>query len=166
MTLLDAPVYDAARYRRHQVYLWSGVGLVLVLLIGGWLVSGMPVDWPWNWWTHFQGRSAANRFLSSVERNDLQKAYGVWIHDPNWQAHPDKTGTYSFSRFQQDWSSTSPDNEYGIIHSHKIIAARRSGNVLIMGIRINGLKSKALFLTYDPKDHTLGFSPLELYLGP
>ena len=41
-----------------------------------------------------------------------------------------------------------------------------SGNVLLMGIRIIGLKSNALFLDYDPSAHTLGFSPVELYLGP
>ncbi len=46
------------------------------------------------------------------------------------------------------------------------MAARISGNVLILGIPINGLKSKALFLNYDPRMHTLGFSPVELYLGP
>ena len=46
------------------------------------------------------------------------------------------------------------------------MAARISGNVLLMGIRINGLKSKNLFLNYDPKTHVLGFSPVELYLGP
>ena len=33
---------------------------------------------------------------------------------------------------------------------------------------INGRKSKALFLTYFPKEHTLNFAPPdeELYLGP
>ncbi len=40
------------------------------------------------------------------------------------------------------------------------------GNVLIMGIRINGLKSNTLFLSYEPKTRMLGFSPVELYLGP
>ncbi len=58
------------------------------------------------------------------------------------------------------------ENEYGVIKSHKIVAARISGNVLLLGIRINGLKSKNLFLNYDPKTHVLGFSPVELYLGP
>ncbi len=165
MTLLDAPVYDAARARRRQTMLWTALGVLLAMLIGSWLASGMPVDWPWNWWTHFRGRMTVNQFLSAVESNDLQKAYGIWIHNPNWQQQAN-TGSYPFSRFQQDWSSNSPDNEYGIIRSHKILAARRSGNVLILGVRINGLKSNTLFLAYDPHDHTLSFSPVELYLGP
>jgi hypothetical protein len=166
MTLLDAPVFDEARDRRNQTMIYSAASLLVVLFIGAWLVSGMPVDWPWNWGTHFRGRMTANRFLSAVEQNDLAKAYGVWSHDPDWQQHSAEHSAYPFSRFEQDWSPSSSANDYGAIKSHKIVAARISGNVLILGITINGLKSKALFLNYDPKMHTLGFSPVELYLGP
>jgi hypothetical protein len=145
MTLLDAPVFDAARERRNHNLLVGAAGLLVVLFIGGWLVSGLPVDWPWRWWTHFRGRMTVNHFLTAVEQNHA---------------------AYPFDRFQQDWSPTSFGNDYGAIKSHKILAARMSGNVLLMGIRINGLKSKNLFIDYDPKTHTLGFSPVELYLGP
>jgi len=31
---------------------------------------------------------------------------------------------------------------------------------------INGRKSKPLFLAYDKRQHTLGFSPFELSLNP
>ena len=166
MTLLDAPAFDAARDRRNRMMLFSGMGLLAVLFIGSWLVAGMPVDWPWRWWTHFRARTTANRFLTAVEQNDMQKAYAIWLHDPDWQKHVTKDSPYPFDRFQQDWSPTSSANEYGVIKSHKIVAARMSGNVLLMGIRINGRKSNALFLDYEPKTHTLGFSPVELYLGP
>jgi len=166
MTLLDAPTFDTARERRNQALLYGAAGLLVVLFIGSWFVAGRPVDWPWNWWTHFRGRMTANKFLDAVERNDLSKAYGIWFHDPDWQQHPNQHSAYSFERFQQDWSPTSSGNDYGAIKSHRIEAARISGNVLIVGISINGLKSKALFLNYDPKAHTLGFSPVELYLGP
>ncbi len=166
MTLLDAPVFNEARYRRNRAILYGAAGLFVVLFIGGWLGSGMPVDWPWNWWTHFRGRAVASHFLTAVEQNDLQKAYGIWTADPNWQQHPSQHAEYPFARFEQDWSPTSSANEYGPIHSFKIVAARRSGNVLLMAIRINERKSNALFLDYDPKTHVLGFSPVELYLGP
>ena len=69
-------------------------------------------------------------------------------------------------RFQEDWSPNSSQNEYGAIKSHDIVAARMAGNVLLMGVRLNGLKSKAMFLNYDRHSHQLGFSPVELYLGP
>lgn len=166
MTLLDAPRYDAARARRNSTILYSGIGLFFVLLIGGWIASGFAVDWPWNWYTHVRARMAANAFLTDLEKNDLEKAYGVWMHDPDWKSHPQAHNTYPFERFEQDWSPTSSANDYGPIKSHKIVAARISGNVLLMGIRINGLKSNALFLNYEPKSKQLGFSPVELYLGP
>jgi hypothetical protein len=166
MTLLDAPAFDAVRDRRNTILLIGGAGLLVVLFIGGWLVSGRPVDWPWNWWTHLRGRMTANSFLDAVEADNLQKAYGIWFHDSDWQQHPNNYSAYPFDRFKQDWSPTSFGNEYGAIKSHDIIASRISGNVLLMGIAINGLKSKALFINYDPKTHALGFSPVELYLGP
>jgi hypothetical protein len=166
MTLLDAPAFDAARERRNTNLLIGGAGLLVVLFIWSWFLAGMPVDWPWRWWTHFRARMTLNNFLDAVEQNNLQKAYGIWFHDPQWQQHANNYNAYPFDRFLQDWSSTSSANEYGSIKSHRIVAARMSGNVLLMGIRINGLKSNALFLNYDPKTHTLGFSPVELYLGP
>ncbi|HUV69385.1 MAG TPA: hypothetical protein VMW15_06965 [Terracidiphilus sp.] len=168
MTLLDAPQFDAARERRNRMILSGSAGLVFVLIVGWWLVAGRPVDWPWNWNAHMFGRITVNHFLEAVEQNDLPKAYGIWMHDPSWQQHPAQYGAYPFSRFQQDWSRTSPDNEYGVIQSHKIAVARVYGNVLLLAVLINGRKSGALNLTYDPKTHTLNFSPPgeSLYLGP
>lgn len=168
MTLMDAPVFDEARARRHRVMLYSASGLLLALFVGWWLVAGRPVDWPWNWDNHLFGRSAVNRFLTAVEQNDLPKAYGIWIHDKNWQQDHDQNSTYPFSRFQQDWSPNSTENVYGAIHSHKIAAERMYGNVLMVAVLINGRKSDALNLDYDPHTRTLNFSPpgVELYLGP
>jgi hypothetical protein len=168
MTLLDAPVFDEARDRRRRTIIWSAAGLLFVLFVTWWLVAGRPVDWPWNWNNHLLGRATANRFLVAVEKNDLPTAYSIWINDKNWQQHPGQTGTYPFSRFQQDWSPTSSDNEYGVIQTHKIVVARMYGNVLLMAVLINGRKSGALNLDYDPKTHTLNYSPPgeELYLGP
>jgi hypothetical protein len=168
MTLLDAPVFDEARDRRNRRILLGSAALLAVLFVGWWLVAGRPVDWPWNWDAHLFGRAAVNRFLAAVEQNDLPRAYGIWTHDKDWQQHPGQHETYPFARFQQDWSSTSPDNTYGAIQSHKIAAARIYGNVLIVAVLINGRKSKALDLDYDPKTRTLSFSPpgVELYLGP
>src|ERR1700722_16617521 len=168
MTLLDAPKYDEARERRNRAMLYGSGGLLFILIVAFWLVSGHPADWPWNWDTPLRGRYAINHFLKDVEKNDLKGAYAIWVHDPNWQQHTDKYGAYPFDRFQADWSSNSSDNEYGAIQTHEIVAARVFKNVLLVGVLINGRKSKALFLTYYPKDHTLDFAPPdeELYLGP
>ena len=72
---------------------------------------------------------------------------------------PTQHAGYPFDRFEKDWSATSPDNDYGQIHSHRIAATRMIGNVLQTGTFVNGRKSKAINLDYDPKDHTLNFSP-------
>jgi hypothetical protein len=166
MTLLDAPVFDAAKARRNQRILLYGVISLFLLLIAGWFVAGRPVDWPWNWPNHLFGRAAANHFLEAVEKNDLETAYGIWTHDKDWKQHLDKHTGYPFPRFQNDWSSTSPDNEYGVIQSHRIAAARMYGNQLLMAILINGRKSKALSLEYDPHDHTLSYAPDDVEINP
>lgn len=166
MTLLDAPRFDEAGDRRKRMIVWGSVGTFTVLVIVFWLVAGQPVDWPWNWYAHLRGRATVNTFLKDVEKNDMADAYAVWLHDPHWQQHQNQNGPYTFDRFKEDWSPTSAQNEYGAIKSHDIAAARINGNVLIVGIWINGSKSKPLFLAYDPKLHSLSFSPVELYLGP
>lgn len=166
MTLLDAPRFDEARELRKRVLVYSTAGFFVLLLIGWWLVAGRPVDLPWNWNHHLFGRAAANNFLTAVEQNDLAKAYGIWTNDKNWQQHPDKNSVYPFSRFQDDWSRTSPQNEYGVIESHKIVAERMHGNVLLMAVLINGRKSGALNLDYDPQTGTLNFSPPGVEIDP
>ena len=166
MTLLDAPKFDEVRDRRIRAILYSSVGAVFVLLITFWLIAGRPVDWPWYWLHHLEGRHTANQFLDSVEKDDLPKAYGIWMHDPDWQQHADKYTSYPFKRFHDDWSKTSPENEYGVIQSHKIAVAHQYGNIVLMAILINGRKSNALNLTFDPKTHTLNFSPPDMEINP
>jgi hypothetical protein len=168
MTLLDAPKFDAARDRRKILILRIAAMGVLVLLVAYWLVAGRPVDWPWFWSNYMVGRAKVNNFLTAVEANDLSKAYGIWLNDAKWQDHPQKYTTYPFARFQGDWSSTSPDNEYGAIKSHKVVLAGRYGNGVLVAILINGRKSDALDLEYDPHGGTLSFAPpgVNLYLGP
>jgi hypothetical protein len=154
MTLLDAPAFDTVRDRRRRRILFISAGAVGLLIIAWWLAAGTPIDWPWNWNSHWRGTVAVDRFLKDVEKNDLAAAYGIWIHDKDWQKHPAQAG-YTFDRFQQDWSPTSSGNDYGAIKSHQIKAARMYGNVLVVGVLINERKSGALF-----------FSPVELYMGP
>lgn len=167
MTLLDAPKFDAARARRNTLILQISAGAFFMLIVTWWLVAGKPVDWPWFWNNYLFGRAKVNRFLTAVEANDLSKAYGIWENDKNWRQHPQQF-SYTFTRFQDDWGSTSPDNEYGTIKSHQIVLAGHYGNGVLVAALINGRKSDALNLEYDPKTGKLSFSPpgTSLYLGP
>jgi hypothetical protein len=166
MTLLDAPRFDEAKDRRKRIIAWSSVATFTAAVILLWIVSGFPIDWPWHWFAHMRGRTVINTFLTDVEKNDMAAAYGVWIHRPDWQQKNAPDTGYPFARFQEDWSPTSSQNDYGAIKAHDIAAARFAGNVLVVGIYINKHRSKPLFLAYDPKTKTLSYSPVELYLGP
>ena len=168
MTLLDAPVFDEARDRRRKKTLKAAAAALVVFLVGFWFAAGHPVDYPWYWHNHLRGRIEVNAFFKAVEKDDLAAAYGIWTHDKNWQQHPQTNGAYPFSRFQGDWSATSPDNEYGAIQSHQIALAGHYGNGVLVAVLINGRKSKALNLEYDPHTKSLDFAPpgVELYLGP
>jgi hypothetical protein len=164
MTLLDAPQFDAARARRNTRMIQAGAGLLLVLLVAYWLVASRPVDWPWNWHRYYFGRAAVNKFFTTLEANDLQGAYGIWVHDKNWQQHPQQYSTYPFARFIGDWSPTSPDNEYGPIRSYKIVEAGRYGNGVLIAVLINGHKTNDLDLAYDPKTGQLDYPPPDVKL--
>ena len=168
MTLLDAPEFDAARSKRKKLMIQLSAAGLFLLLVAYWLVASRPVDWPWNWSRYLFGRVAVNNFLGALESNDLNKAYGIWLNDKNWQQHPAQYTTYPFARFQGDWGPNSPDNEYGAIRSHKIALAGRYGNGLLVAVFINDRKSDALNLDYDPKTGQLSFAPpgVSLYLGP
>jgi hypothetical protein len=166
MTLLDAPAYDAARARRRRNILIGAVATVFVAFFAWWGVAGCPIDWPWNFNDYIVGKAAVNRYLAAVEQNDLTRAYSIWMNDPNWQQHPQQYHSYPFSRFQDDWSRTSPNNEYGVIQTHRIAAAHVYGNVLLVAVLINGRKSGALNLAYDPKTHTIDYSPPDMEINP
>jgi len=158
MTLLDAPAFNARRARRIQVLSITVLIAVIVAGIGTWL---WVLELPWQFW-HWPSDHRVNQFMGAVESGDLQKAFGIWNNDPNWQAHAQQYQPYNFAQFQKDWGAGS---DYGVIKSHRIIVAHRVGNGVVIGIDINGGQTP-IFLRVDNKTKTLGFSPVELYSGP
>ena len=158
MTLMDAPKFDVRRERRNRNLLITGVVVIVVaaIALGSWFV-----EVPWQLW-HWPQDHRVNNFLATVESGDLEKAYGLWNYDPNWKQHPDQYKAYSLSDFEKDWG---PASDYGVIKSHKIVVAHRVGNGVVIGVNINGGKTP-IFLRVDSASKTIGFSPVELYLGP
>lgn len=162
MTLLDAPKFDEVGSRRRSVLVKGFFAGFLLAFIAAWLVVGHPLDAPWTWWTYWAGTRATENFLQAVEKNDMPRAFGIWVNDANWQQHAGNYAKYPYERFLEDWGPNSSANDYGTISSHQVVVKKIVGTELIIGSMINGRKSKGLFLAYDRKDHTLGFSPVEL----
>jgi hypothetical protein len=150
MTLLDAPVYNAKKARLIRNITIASVVTVVVLAIATYLL--------WNW----PSEHRVNNFLATIEAGDMNKAFGIWNHDPDWQQHPDKYKDYGFAQFSKDWGSS---GDYGVIKSHNIVVAKTVGNGVVMGVDINGGKTP-MFLRVDHATKTIGFSPVELYTGP
>lgn len=150
MTLLDAPSYNA---RRALIIRNTVIGIIIAVI-----VAAICTWWFWNW----PSEHRVNRFFAAVEAGNLNKAYGIWNNDPDWQQHLDRYKAYDFTKFQQDWGSSS---DYGVIKSHNIVIAKSVGNGVVMGVDINGGKTP-LFLRVDDKSKQIGFSPIELYVGP
>ena len=164
MSLMDAPKFDAEGARRRSMTFYGILAALLLFLVGMWLFTGRPLDYPWTWWTYWSGERDVNQFLLAVEGNDLPRAYGIYMNDFDWKSHPQRYERYPFARFSEDWGPNSMQNDYGTISSHRVVARKIYGGNLIVGCLVNGRKSKPMFLIYDHKDHTLGDSPVELTL--
>jgi hypothetical protein len=158
MTLMDAPKFDVRRERRNRTLLITGVVVIVVaaIALGSWFV-----EVPWQLW-HWPQDHRLNNFFAADQSGDLEKAYGLWNNDSDWKRHPDQYKAYSLADFEKDWG---PASDYGTIKSHNIVIAHRVGNGVVMGVNINGGKTP-IFLRVDSKSKTIGFSPVELYLGP
>lgn len=159
MTLMDAPTFDARRAQRTRILSITGVVLLVIALIGT-LLWFLQV--PWQFW-HWPSDHRVNKFMAAVESGDLNKAYGLWNNDANWQQHPQQYQPYTIAEFTRDWG---PSSDYGTISSHQIFVSHRAGNGVIIGLYVNGNKGKPLFLRVDSTAKTIGFSPVELYSGP
>lgn len=166
MTLMDAPKYDVEGAVLRRRIIFGVVFTIGFAIIGWWLFCGAPKDWPWYWNIHRKGSNTVNRFMQAVESNQMEKAYGIWLNDPNWKTDDKEPLNYEYKKFLQDWGPNGDQNDFGVIHSHMIAGQRVYGNVLVLGLLVNNRKSGAVFLSYDPESGQLGFSSVELYMGP
>jgi hypothetical protein len=159
MTLMDAPAFNARKAQRVRVLSITGVVVFAIAVVGTILWF---LQLPWQFW-HWPSDHKVNQFMSAVESGDMNKAYGLWNNDSNWQQHPQQYQPYTITEFTKDWG---PSSDYGTITSHQVFVSHRAGNGVIVGLYINGNKGKPLFLRVDSATKTIGFSPVELYSGP
>jgi hypothetical protein len=154
MSLMDAPPYDARKEDRIKHLLISS--LVAVILLIGTALTGFFMGHGW-FFINLPAEMRVNTFLNTVEAGNFEKAYGIWMHDDDWQQHPQQY-EYSFQRFKEDWST---ESDYGIIRSHHVNFSHRDHSSIIVGVTING-NPDMFFLLYETKRGTLGYSPVKL----
>jgi len=101
-----------------------------------------------------------------VQDQNFEKAYGIWMNDPDWKQHPDKYARYPLSDFIKDWG---PGGEWGIIKSHSIdgTAVPKGGNAgafvspsgIVVVVTVNERIGDKAHIWVEKSDRTLSFSP-------
>jgi hypothetical protein len=146
MTLLDAKEYDEAGARRRRNRIASAITIVLILSFVAWIYRYYPEE------------HIVERFFDALQNKQFELAYGIWMHDPNWQQHPEKYSNYPFKEFYTDWG---PGGEWGLIKSHKVYASgtpKGGGSGVIVEVVVND-RSEHARLWVQKSDKTLTFSP-------
>ncbi len=150
MALMDAEQYDEAGERRRRTLILTIVG---VLLIGSWVAYHLR-DHP--------ERVTVRRFFAALEKQNYEKAYGIWFQDRNWKQHPSQYTNYSFSDFYRDWG---PGGEWGLVKSYHVdCSLGPGGSGVIVQVTINH-RAEHAYVWAQKSDHTLSFSPQEIECG-
>jgi hypothetical protein len=150
MALMDAEQYDPARDRRRRRLVLTTLA---VLLLGSWVAYHLR--------DHAE-RVTVRRFFAALEKQDYEKAYGIWFQDRNWKQHPSQFTNYPFSDFYRDWG---PGSEWGLVKSsHVDCSLAPGGSGVIVQVTINHRADHA-YVWAQKSDHTLSFSPQEIECG-
>jgi hypothetical protein len=154
MTLLDAPKFNAAKERRQRNGLIAAVvAIALIAVIG---VSGLLLGHGW-FFDDLVIEHHVKTFLEAVQQNDLDRAYAIWLNDPDWKNHP-QNPNYDFKFFKQDWG---PESQDGPLKTFHVDISKRAGSGCIVAVHLND-KPKPVFLWYEFATKRMSFSPLEL----
>ena len=149
MTLLNAPEYDKRKENtKRNLLIGAGVLVLLTAVIG---VGGFLLGHGWFFSTlHAEHR--VDQFLTALEAKDYDKAYAIWMNDPDWKQHPQKYD-YTLKRFTEDWTT---ESDWGPIKSHHVDISKRTGTGVIVAARVND-SPKKLFMWYEKSNGTLTY---------
>jgi hypothetical protein len=153
MTLLDAQEYDPEKARKRRMRIILAVAIVLILAGLGW------------WFRYWPQERIAGHFFDALQRQDYNTAYGIWMHDPQWQQHPEQHPKYPFNEFYRDWG---PGGEWGLIKTQKVYGASpcpaksgEGGSGVVVDVIVNDRTEHAQ-IWVEKSDHTLSYPPCEL----
>jgi len=149
MTLLDAKEYDAGKESKRKKKIILIALVVLVVLFLAW------------WFRYWPEEHLAGKFFAALEKQDYQTAYGIWMHDPQWQRHPNEHPKYPFGDFYRDWG---PGGEWGIVKTEKVYGSSTcpgGGSGVVVDVVVNDRAEHAQ-VWVEKSDHTMSFPPCEL----
>src|SRR5438270_11114793 len=104
-TLFEAPQYDPAKARKRKMLLITIVSATVIVAIVLYIFRNWPEE------------RAVDHFFSALQSKDFERAYGLWIANPDWKQHPEQHAQYSFDEFYKDWG---PSGEWGVSHNFHI----------------------------------------------
>jgi hypothetical protein len=146
MTLLDAKQYDEAASKRRRNLIAGIVVAVLLISYFAWEFRNYPEE------------RIADHFFTALQKQQFENAYGIWMHDPSWQQHPQNYKQYPYNEFFTDWG---PGGEWGLIKSYKIYASGTppgGGSGVVVEVEVNQRAEHAR-VWVQKSDKTMTFSP-------
>lgn len=149
MTLLDAREYDEGKARKKRTRIITAI--VVVLIIAG-------LVWFFRYWPE---ERIVGHFFEALQKQDYKGAYSLWMHDPDWQQHPDKYSKYPYNEFYRDWG---PGGEWGLIKTERVYGASTCpgpSTGVVVDVVVNNRTEHAQ-VWVEKSDHTLSFPPCEL----
>ena len=149
MTLLDAQEYDPAKARKRRMRIISVIAVLVIVLTVVWFNRFWPEE------------RIVGHFFAALPKQDYKTAYGIWMHDPQWQQHPDQHPKYPFNDFYRDWG---PGGEWGLIKTYKVYGASScpgGGSGVVVDVIVND-RSEHAQVWVEKSDHTLSYPPCEL----
>lgn len=114
------------------------------------------------WWNRFwPEKRVADRFFTSLQKQDFESAYGIYFADGDWKQHPEKHMQYPYNEFWQDWG---PGGEWGTVKSYQVYGASNcptGGSGVVVDLIVNGRAQHAQ-LYVDKTDKTISTPPCDL----
>jgi hypothetical protein len=146
MTLLDAQEYDAEKARKRTKKIVVSIAIVLI-------VAGLL------WWNRYWPEEhVARQFFAALQKQDYKAAYGIWMHDPQWEQHPEQHPKYPFNEFYTDWG---PGGQWGLIKTQKMYGSSGcpgGGSGIVVDFVVNDRTEHAQ-VWVEKSDKTLGYPP-------
>jgi hypothetical protein len=154
MTLFEAEPYDRARARKRRVRIIAIVAIAIVLGL---------LAWRFRYWRE---EHQVDKFFDALQEQNFEKAYAIWMNDPDWKQHPQQYARYPLPDFMKDWG---PGGEWGVIRSHQIdgTAVPEGGNAnpfvtpsgVVVVVTVNDRVADKAHIWVEKSDKTLSFSP-------